>query len=97
MNYPTILSVLREFDLITDEQVVEACCEYQKGVVDHDLRQYAFRDEWLARRAAKPWWRRWFISKLGWTREWYDLPIDVRYPPSELESRLQKLMEDACG
>lgn len=92
MTYPLIINALREFELITEEQFLEAWHEYQKGLDEVDTRMDAYRDAWLEERENRPWWRRWFIMKSGWITDWYKQPIEVRYPPTEDEKRIQELM-----
>ena len=65
-EYGLILTTLREFDLITEEQMESAWAEYQQAVIESQERVDKFREEWKSTRS---WWRRFWGS---WYNDWID-------------------------
>lgn len=66
MSYGLILSTLREFDLITEEQMETAWAEHQRSIVEYRERQDEFHAEW---KTTHPWWKRLWSD---WLSDWYE-------------------------
>jgi len=66
MNYLETVATLREFDLITDEQVAWAQAVYAKEEAEWNW-WFALSDiAWQN----LPWYKRFFRGKLGWQFDW---------------------------
>lgn len=86
MSYPLIIETLKELDLITSEQAQGKLDEYQRECDEYDANLNRFKEEWLARHAAKSRWKRllsWFTME-SWYRDWAKLPPEQKYPASWL-------------
>lgn len=71
-QYPLIVATLREFDLITEEQKTAAMADWERVMDEIHERKMQFREEWIARRNAKPWWRRLGpFYETEWLADWY--------------------------
>ena len=86
MSYSLILETLREFDLITNEQLLDAMAAYERETQEYEARKEIYRQQWYERRASWGRWKRFkaWIRMDYWMTDWFDEPREVRYPPEWL-------------
>lgn len=91
MSYPLIIETLLEFELITNEQAIDALAQHEREVQEYEARKELYRQNWMKRFNELPWWKRQLKSfwefgliETRWHLDWIKEPMEVRYPPEWL-------------